>query len=120
MLAHIDPSNAGAAVRLGLVADVTSRITVQGAALIGPTSGAYVGGTFAFTTGDLRPIASLGMPLFFSDGARIAVRAAGGIEYAIGRHLAVIAELGVERMLNAEDGVAETLFIPAVGAVGRL
>ena len=120
VLAHIDPSNSGAAVRLGVVFDATSQLSVQGAALVGPTSGAYLGASYAITETRVRPIVSVGAPLFFSDGPRIAVRAAGGVEIAFGRHLSLIAELGVERMLNAEDGVSATLFIPAIGAAGRL
>lgn len=119
-LAHIDPSNKGAAVIVGVTADVNSRVQIQAAALIGPASGAYVGGSFAFLAGTVRPIVALGLPVFFSDGPRVALRAAAGVELAINRHFAVIAELGVEYLVNPEPGVTKALFIPAIGATARL
>jgi len=38
----------------------------------------------------------------------------------INRHVALIAELGVEYMLNPEADIKATRFIPALGASGRL
>ncbi len=119
-IAHIDPSNKGAAVLVGLTADVISRIQLQAAALIGPASGAYVGGSFALLDGRVRPILAAGVPVFFSDGPRVALRGAAGVELAINRHFAVIAELGVEYLVNPEPGLRTTLFIPAIGATARL
>jgi len=119
-IAHIDPTNKGAAVIVGLTADVMSRLQVQGAALLGPASGLYVGATFALMTGSVRPILAAGVPVFISDGARVALRGAGGVELAINRHFAVIAEVGVEYLVNPEPGVSTTLFIPAIGATARL
>jgi hypothetical protein len=118
--AHIDPSNKGAAVIVGLTADVINRVQVQATALLGPASGAYVGGSFAFLDGRVRPTLAAGVPVFFSDGPRVAVRGAAGVELAINRHFAVIAELGVEYLVNPEPGVSSTLFIPAIGATARL
>ena len=57
-IAHIDPSNKGAAVIVGLTADVVSRIQVQAAALIGPASGGYLGGSFAVLDSRVRPLIS--------------------------------------------------------------
>jgi tetratricopeptide (TPR) repeat protein len=118
--AHIDPSNKGAAALVGLTADVVSRLQVQATALVGPTSGGYVGASFGILPGTLRPIVVVGLPVFFSDGARFAVRGALGAEYAFDAHFAVFAEVGAEYMLNPEPMVTKTLFIPAVGVTGRL
>ncbi len=119
-LAHIDPTNKGAAVLVGLTADVMSRLQVQGAALLGPASGLYLGATFALMTGTVRPILAAGVPVFISDGARVALRGAGGVELAISRHFAVIAQVGVEYIVNPGPGISSTLFIPAIGATARL
>lgn len=119
-IAHIDPSNKGAAVIVGLTADVINRVQVQAAALIGPASGAYIGGYVALLDGQVRPILVAGLPVFFSDGPRVALRGAAGVELAINRHVSVIAELGVEYLVNPEPGVSTTLFIPAIGATARL
>lgn len=125
-LAHLDVPR-GAAVLIGATADVTGPLQLHAAAIIGPTatervtlSGVYAGASFAFVTGDLRPIASLGFPVFFSDGARFAIRGAGGIEYQLNRHLALIAELGLEHVFNPEQGIKKSIFVPAIGASGRL
>jgi hypothetical protein len=118
-LAHLDIPEGGAAL-VGLTVDVTSRIQVQGAAILGPVYGGYAGASVAVLPGRFRPIVSAGMPIFGSDGARFAVRGAGGLELLINRHVALIAELGVEYMLNPEADIKSTRFIPAVGASGRL
>ncbi|HVK86656.1 MAG TPA: hypothetical protein VM513_21200 [Kofleriaceae bacterium] len=118
--AHVDPSNKGAAALVGLTADVVSRLQVQATALVGPVSGGYVGASYGILPGKLRPIGVIGFPVFFSDGPRIAVRAAVGVEYAIDHHFALFAELGGEYMLNPEPMVDKALFIPALGVSGRL
>ena len=119
-LAHLDPANKGAAAVVGVTYDLTSRLGLRAAAILGPAYGGYVGATFAFATGQLRPLASAGVPVFASSGARWSVRAAGGVEIVASRHVSFIVELGVEHPLNREMGIKALLFIPAVGAAGRL
>jgi len=119
-LAHLDIPRGGGAARVGLAFDVTGQLQVQAAALIGPTTGSYAGATFTFLPGTLRPYAAAGMPLFFSDGPRYGVRGGGGLEIVITRHVSLIAELGVEVLLNPEDDILRAVLIPAVGATGRL
>jgi hypothetical protein len=119
-VAHIDPANQGMAVLVGLTADTVSRLQVQVAAVLGPSYGMYAGATFAFLDGRVRPIIAAGVPVFFSDGARLSLRAAAGVELALNRHFALIAELGVEYAVNPEPSITPTLFIPALGATARL
>jgi hypothetical protein len=119
-LAHIDIANRGGAGLFGVTADVTDRLQAQLAAIIGPSSGGYAGASFALTGGTVRPIVAAGVPVFASHGARIAARGAGGVELAVTRHVAVVAELGIEYVFNPEADVKRTLFIPAIGATGRL
>jgi hypothetical protein len=120
-VAHVDVLHGGGAGLVGATFDVTGRLQAQAAAILGPSYGGYLGATFAVLGGKLRPIVSAGVPMFMSHGARFGVRGAGGIDFAVTRHLALIVELGVEHMLNAESDVQHrTLLIPAVGAVGRL
>jgi hypothetical protein len=117
---HLDIPHKGAATRVVVTFDILDRLSVQGGALLGPNYGGYVGATFSVLTGDFRPIIAVGMPIFFSEGARYAMRGAGGIELQINRHLALTAELGVEYLVNPEMDIKETVFIPAIGATGRL
>jgi hypothetical protein len=121
-VAHIDLYNAGGAGLFGVTVDITRRLQAQAAALLGPDIGGYAGASFAIIGGRLRPILSAGMPVFMSGGARFAVRGAGGLELDVNRHLALIAELGVEHLFNPGLDVApkQLILIPAIGAAGRL
>jgi hypothetical protein len=119
-LAHIDVPRKGGAAFIGVGADVVPRLQVQAAAIIGPYYGGYVGAAFAILPGQFQPYVAAGMPIFSSNGARYAVRGGGGVEMQINRHVALIAEIGVEYMLNPESDIRKVLFVPAVGASGRL
>jgi len=119
-IAHVDFANRGGAGLVGVTVDVTPRLQAQAAAILGPSYGGYVGASFAILGGRLRPIVAAGLPIFVSGGARVALRGAGGVELEVNRHLALIAELGVEYLVNPEADVDHTLFIPAIGAAGRL
>jgi hypothetical protein len=118
---RVDVLHGGGAALVGTTFNVNDRLQAQAAALLGPSYGGYLGATFALVGGKLRPIVSAGVPMFMSNGARFGMRGAGGVDFAVTRHIALIVELGVERMLNAESDVQHTtMLIPAVGAVGRL
>lgn len=120
-LAHVDPSNGGAAAILGVAVTLTERVSVRAAAIVGPYFGGYAGGSVALMTGRVRPIVAVAMPMFSSDGLRFAVRGAGGVELQLTQSFAMIAELGVEHLLNPQDSVTSpTLFVPALGVSGRL
>lgn len=119
-LAHADFQNKGGAGLVGLAYDVFDRVQVQAAAILGPSSGAYAGLAVAVLTGRVRPVVVAGVPIFVANGARVGVRGAAGVQVAFNRHIAAVAEVGVEHVFNAEDGIEKTLFIPAVGVIGRL
>lgn len=124
---HIDPLHGtdafpvGSTVLVGAWFDVTSRLSVQGAALLGAHVGPYVGGTFTFLPGRLRPLVSAGVPVVFADGPRFSLRGAAGVELVLNRHVAFVVEVGIERFLNTEDDIMnKTLFVPSLGMTGRL
>jgi hypothetical protein len=124
----------GSAWLVGGTFDVTPQLAVDGAVILGPglvssgmdttypppKYGGYVGASFAFLTGNVRPKLAAGMPIFADDGARFFVRGAGGVEYVASRHISLTAELGVELSLNARDDIRSTAFVPSIGAIGRL
>ena len=118
--AHFDPINKGAAARVGVVVSVIERFEISAAALLGPTQGGYVGATWMFLTGRYRPALAAGMPMFFSDGARVSARGAGGLEVVMNRHLSVVAELGLEYAINPEPDIDAWSFIPSLAVHGRL
>jgi tetratricopeptide (TPR) repeat protein len=119
-LAHVDVSNRGGAGVVGISYGATRSLQLQAAAILGPSSGGYAGASLALLDGALRPMVAAGLPIFVSRGARIGLRGAAGVELTLNRHFALIAELGVEYLFNPEADVKRTLFIPAIGAAGRL
>jgi hypothetical protein len=119
-VAHIDFKYKGGAGVVGGTMLVAKGLQVEAAAILGPSSGGYVGARYALLDGAFHPVVAAGVPLFVSSGARVGVRGAGGIQYDLTRHLALVAELGVEHVFNPQANIAGTLFIPAVGALGRL
>jgi hypothetical protein len=110
----------GGAALVGATADITDRIAVRAAVIIGPHVGGYFGGTVAILPHRYRPYVSVGLPVFDSNGARVSVRGAAGFEYELNRHLAISIEAGVEHSFDAEMDVKATAFVPAIGAIGRL
>jgi hypothetical protein len=123
----LDDRPRGGAILVGATGDLTEQLRAQAALIIGPTadsdvtiSGAFAGASFAFLSGDIRPLVSAGMPVFFSNGARWAVRGAGGVEWQINKHISFIAELGLEYVFNPEPMYKTNVFVPAIGASGRL
>ncbi len=123
----------GSAALVGATFDVLPALAVDAAVLLGPglvsdgntmrpppSFGGYVGGSYAFLPGTLRPRAGLGMTLFASDGARFQARAAGGLEYVASRNLSFTVELGAEFPLNPEDDIRELAIVPALAVAGRL
>jgi len=130
-IAHLDvpfdDRPRGGAALVGATGDLTEQLCAQAALIIGPTaetdvtvSGAFAGASFAVLSGNLRPIVSAGLPVFFSNGARWAVRGAAGIEWQFNRHISLIAELGLEYVFNPEPMYKTNVFVPAIGASGRL
>lgn len=119
-VAHVDVTHQGGAGVVGVTRELVVGLQVEAAAILGPSSGAYVGGRYALLHGALHPVIAAGVPMFVASGARFGVRGAGGLEYELTRHLAVVAEVGVEHVFNPQDSFAATMFIPALGALGRL
>jgi hypothetical protein len=119
-VAHVDIKYKGAAGVVGVTRQLMPGLQVEAAAILGPSAGGYVGGRYALLQGSLHPVIAAGVPMFVSSGARFGVRGAGGVEFELNRHIALLAELGVEHMFNPQANIAGTLFIPAIGALGRM
>ncbi|MGE0871263.1 MAG: hypothetical protein AB7P03_22070 [Kofleriaceae bacterium] len=118
--AHLDLSHSGGAALVGVTADVTERFRAQAQAILHKNAGGFAGAAFAFLTGTWRPFAAAGVPIVFNDGPRVSMRGALGLELALSRKFSVLAEVGVETLLNPGDNIIRTLFVPALGATGRL
>lgn len=123
----------GSAALVGATVDVLPALAVDAAVLLGPglvsdgdamrappSFGGYLGGSYAFLPGSLRPRAGAGMTMFSSDGVRLQVRGAGGVELVANRNLSVTVEVGAEVPINPEDDIRELAIVPSLGVTGRL
>ncbi len=118
--ARIDGKLRGAALAIAVSYSFVSIIEVEVAALLSNAFGVFVGGRYRFLPTRLRPHVGVGVPVFFSDGARFGARIAAGGEYVLSPHFRVIAELGYEHFFNPEDMVEADVFVPIIGLAGRL
>jgi hypothetical protein len=119
-VANIDVANKGGAARVAGTFEFIPRLQAELGGIIGPSPGMYVGARYAILPGRFRPLVAAGAPIFFKDGARVALRGAAGLEIVLSSHISAIVELGVERVINPGMNYVETMFVPAVGAAGRL
>lgn len=117
---HFHVSPAGAAALIGPTFELTQRLDVSAAVLIGRYRGGYLGGSFAVLPGRLRPLVSAGLLVVADDGARLAARAAVGVEVRVHRQLALFVEAGAEHLFNPPMTVLENAFVPSAGVIGHL
>ncbi|HUH03723.1 MAG TPA: tetratricopeptide repeat protein [Kofleriaceae bacterium] len=121
LFADLDFKLRGAALFGGLGYALTPDLDLVCAALIGAhAQGGYLGATLRLLDGRLKPLLGAGVPVFFSDGPRAAVRATAGVSISPFPRLDVGVELGLEHYFNPEMGYAQTFVLPAVGVRARL
>jgi hypothetical protein len=121
LFADVDYKVRGAAFFGGVGYAVTPRIDVVGAALVGSQAqGGYVGATLRLLDGRVKPLFGIGMPVFFSDGVRAALRGTAGISVSPFPRVDVGVELGLEHYFSPEMGFAQTFVVPAIGVRARL
>jgi hypothetical protein len=98
--------------------------------------GGYLGARYRPFTGVFRPYAALGVPGFAYDHQdassgtsgmiettkrlAIGVRAAAGLELRINGHFSVQGDLGYEHFFFVDDHFEADVFVPTLGAIGRL
>lgn len=116
----IDGKGEGVAVSPGVSLALGGRVELFGKALIGGSTGGYLGAAYYFSTGRLRPRVSAGLPLFFSDGIRAGARGGAGVTFAISDRLAVVGELGAEYFFNPEMDRVSFVLVPIVGIHAHL
>lgn len=119
-LARLDIPRKGGAGLVGVTADIAGGLQGQAAAILGPYYGGYLGASYAILPGNVKPYVAAGIQIFESNGTRYSGRVGGGLELQVNRHVALIAELGVDYIQNPEMDIQKYVFIPALGASGRL
>jgi hypothetical protein len=135
VLAHVSViPKLGSAVFVGATADVTEQLAFEAAVILGPgivssngsatlpppKLGAYAGASYTVLSGHVRPRLSVGLPVFFSDGAKFVARGAAGLEYVSSAHLSFELDLGAEVDLNPPMDIRTFALVPSLGVVGRL
>jgi len=87
--------------------------------MLGSNKGLYVGANVFLLRGALKPLLTVGAPIFFVEGARPGVHGAAGLEWDISRHVGFLVEAGVQHYPSVPDGFDKTAFVPSAGAQGR-
>lgn len=116
----IDGKGQGLAMCPGILVRVARRVDVVGKALIGGSTGGYLGASLQLLAGTFRPTIGAGVPLFFSNGVRAGVRGSAGLDVEIGARFAAIAEVGAEYVFNAEMTKLAFDIVPVLGVRARL
>ncbi len=128
---RIDGKGRGVAAGLG-IAVARDRFEAELMVLRSEETGAYVGGRYRLLTGQFRPYAALGIPMFVFDAVDlnasmptshfgIGARIAGGLEIVVNGHVSIQADLGFEHFWRVSDTNFEAnLFVPTIGVIGRL
>ena len=130
---RIDGKGRGVAGGLGIAFAPLDSVELELAALKANDWGVYAGMRMRFLTGWVRPYVGGGVPVFFftddttmESAVALGLRGAGGIELRINGHLSLKADVGIEHFFNVKDVLVdgkrpdETVFVPTVGAIGRL
>jgi hypothetical protein len=134
-LARIVPygDGAGAAGALGITFAPIERFELELELMRSQAWGGYFGARYRLLTGDLRPYAAAGMPLFdfvdtstSSSTVALGLRIAAGVEYKLFGHIWAEADLGVEHYFDIDTKLymdkspSATLFVPTLGVIGRM
>jgi len=116
----IDGALRGAVVYAGLGVGATRFAELSAGALLGATSGFEVGARAFLPLRALRPFVTLAMPCFLADGARVGVRAGGGLEWSVSGHVAVFAQVAGAYFPEPSRTREASALLPALGLLGRL
>jgi len=106
----------GSGVVAGLSYGIGRRLECTIAGVLGGRSpGVYAEARVFFTTGTWRPIAAIGIPVFFDGGTWPGVRGAVGLHWQLSARLFLSLEAGLEHYPTVSERFESTLFAPAVG-----
>jgi len=117
VLAEVDYKGRGAAAFVAAGYQLGRHIGLSAGALVGGEAiGMYAGATWAPLDGTLHPRLGAGVPIFVSNGARLAVRVSAGVEWWASQQLGFVLDVGLERYVNPEAAFKSTVVVPIAGA----
>ncbi len=116
VLADVDYKARGAAAFIAAGYQLSRHIGVSAGALVGAEAfGMYAGATWAPLDGAIHPRLGGGVPIFVSNGARVAVRVSAGVEWWVSPRFGFVLDVGLERYVNPEAGFKSIVVVPAAG-----
>jgi hypothetical protein len=110
----------GGVVSGGIGVTLGQRIDLHVAGAYGGNTGVLVGASLYVLRGRLRPVIGVGVPVFFRDGARAAIRGRVGAEWSVFDRLALTAEIGADRFFNPGVLFPDWEVVPVLGVRVRL
>jgi tetratricopeptide (TPR) repeat protein len=111
----------GLVVVPGLSYGLSDRFEIEAGALIGQFKGGWAGARYFFSTGSLKPLASLGFPLFSVHGSLTpGIQPGLGLQWDADRHFGLFADVTVSYFPGASDGLGKLWLVPVLGVQGRL
>jgi hypothetical protein len=116
----VDGKGRGAAATPLVTMGLGDYVELGAGPMLGRTLGAYVGSSFFVLKNAWKPLLTLGLPIFASNGPRPGVHGAAGLSWDPHRHFGVLVEAGIEYFPNAQMGYDKLLFVPSAGVQGRL
>jgi hypothetical protein len=111
----------GLVVAPGLSYGLSDHLEIEAGALVGQFKGGWAGARFFFSTGSLKPLASLGFPLFSVHGSLTpGVQPGLGLQWDVDRHFGLFADVTVSYFPGASDALGRFWLVPVLGIQGRL
>jgi tetratricopeptide (TPR) repeat protein len=111
----------GLVVAPGLSYGVSNGLEIEAGALVGQFKGGWAGARFFFSMGSLKPLASLGVPLFSAHGSLTpGIQPGLGLQWDADRHFGLLAEVTASYFPNASNGLGRLWLVPVLGVQGRL
>ena len=106
----VDLTGRGAVVAPGGGVRFGERLDLFANAIVGANRGAEIGGRFGPKLGALRPLATLSLPVFFSDGdAYTNLRAGIGAEWTARSWMTVALDVGLAYAFSPPEDVVATV-----------
>jgi hypothetical protein len=118
--ADADGAGRGVVVAPGVSFGLGDHVELAASGLIGTNKGAWFGGRVLVLKGALKPSLLLAAPIFFVDGARVGLQAAGGVSWDASRHFGVFVDLGAVYFPAPPEGYQKAVFLPSAGVQARL
>jgi hypothetical protein len=118
--ADIDGQFRGAVVAVGVSYGVASAVDVMLVGLIGRDKGLEPSSNIYVMQGLAKPFVTLGVPVFFIDGARVGLRGGAGIQLDVAPSVGFMASLSAVYFPSLPDSYDNFVLVPSLGVQARL